>query len=287
VLDGVANIYRAQGDYLIKREQAAKLREQVRTLQLARRRLELEQWDWEREFRARLPNRQLETWRRERVEYSRNFPAMGEIANGDPLNTLYDELLKRPKIAAADSIPVAPECLAHVHVTVGNYGSIGMLKDDRIAWPLLLQLPYFAEDYKEINRLIARLKKEAQGGQIAPEVLRELIQRVEACQRRLQEGTRTRDGDLDWSSGDFTRANWFLREVRDVIVILKDQPDPACFLTSPRGKTVAELVEFMKINGVRFAPATRGGERFYVALHRALADELGRLDGLEHATRGR
>ena len=66
-----------------------------------------------------------------------------------------------------------------------------------------------------------------------------------------------------------------------------ERPDAAYYLTPLQGRTVAELVAHMKKNGVRFAAATVGCERYYVALHRALADEVTRLKGLETPSNSR
>ena len=40
---------------------------------------------------------------------------------------------------------------------------------------------------------------------------------------------------------------------------------------------MAEVVAHMKRHGLQFAPATVGGERYYMGFHRALADELNRV----------
>jgi hypothetical protein len=61
------------------------------------------------------------------------------------------------------------------------------------------------------------------------------------------------------------------------VVFGLEQPDAAYYLNPLQGRTVAELVDYMKKNGIRFAPATNGCERFYVSLHRALASEVTRL----------
>jgi hypothetical protein len=75
---------------------------------------------------------------------------------------------------------------------------------------------------------------------------------------------------------DCVRASRFVRELRSALALL-DSPDAGFYLLhTPRGKTVAELIEDMTKHGLTFAPATDGDERQYVALHQALAAECRR-----------
>jgi hypothetical protein len=278
-LHGVAEIARARGDFLIKREQAALLREQVRQDKLVTRRLQLEHWEWECDLLAGSRNRERERVRQAEVERGRTFPPLTEILAAVSLNSLRDELVKRPDLPAAGSTPVEAEWLAHVHVTVDGRGNAGLLKGDKIFWPQLLLRADFADSRAKIKQLLDSAKKQVLGSpgfvQVNPEVLRELRQCVAGCRERVH--AEIRRGDTPgWGWRHFIGAKRFLQEVDDTIFLL-ERPDAAYYLSPLRGSTVAELVAHMKKEGVRFAPATVGCERAYIALHRALADELTRL----------
>ena len=110
------------------------------------------------------------------------------------------------------------------------------------------------------------------------ETLSGLESAVRAAQARLDQEIRAGVGDPDCNPRHQIEALKFLRQVTDATFIL-EKPDAAYYLAPPEGNTVAELVAYMKKNGLHFAPATVGGERYYVALHRAFADEVTRIKG--------
>jgi hypothetical protein len=267
---------RAQGDFLIKKEQAALLREDVRRAKLVTRRQELEHWEWERDFQINAANRGVETVRKAQVERSRNFPPVTEIVAGISLNYLFDELVKQPELPSAGSTPIEPGCLAHVHVTIDGRGNAGLLKGDRIHWPQLLFRPDFDDEREQIEVLFTRAKEQASTARGDPGVLIKLRQRLDACQKRVVSANRTGVSDPAWNPRHYIEAKRFFHGADDAVKIL-ERPDASYFLKPLQGETVAQLVAYMKIEGVRFAPATVGCERFYIALHRKLADEVSRL----------
>jgi hypothetical protein len=290
-LHGMADIVRSQGDwmrahgdYLIKNQQASMLREKVRQEHLVTRAKELQYWEWERDFRTNEYNRQLERVRERQVVYNMNFPAVGEIITAKPLNSLRDELVKRPNLPAAGSTPVEAEWLAHIHVTVSGRDNIGLLKDDRILWPRLLFRKSFTEDREKVEQQMLRAKELALStdrdqAEMA-RVLDDLEKTIRCCERRLDEEMRAGVEDPECSPRHQIDARKFFRQLTDTVFLL-EKPDAAAYLAPLQGRTVAELVAHMKKNGLSFAPATVGCERYYVALHRALADEVTRIRQME------
>jgi hypothetical protein len=281
-LHGVAAVTEAQGDLLIKREQAGLVREEVRQARLKTRRLQIEQVEWERDLRAGAPERERERVRKADVERSVNDPPLTEIWKGSSLNRLLDDLCMRPVLSRDGSTPVQPEWLAHVNTTVDGNGSVGLLKGEQIFWPQLLFLPEFAGDREQLEKLLARAREQALSGAgvMDPRLLRDLRERVAACEKRLRRGNRT----ADWTPRHYTDALHFVEDLDRAVAAL-ERPDPA-FLFSPlQGKTVAELVVHMRDKGIRFAPATNGQEASYRALHRALANEVTRLQGPERGAK--
>jgi hypothetical protein len=279
-LHGVAAIIHAKGDFLVKKQEAALRREQVRRAKLVTRRLELEHWEWERDFKAGALNRERERVHKAEVERARTLPPLTEILAAVPHNRIFDELRKRPDLPSAGSIAVQPEWLAHIHVTVDGRGNMGLLKDDHIFWPQLLMRSDFTATRERIDQLLALAKQQAIESQsysrVDPDVLRELRQRVAACMKRINNEVASGVEDTAWNARHYIESRRFLRHVSDAIFVL-EKPNAAMYLNPLRGATVAELIANMKKEGIRFAPATVGCERYYIALHRALADEVTRL----------
>jgi hypothetical protein len=285
-LDGVAEVMRAEGDYLKKRQEANLLRLQVREKRLEVRRKELEHWKWEREFRQQAILDEQENYRKAQVEINRRFPPVAEIITAGPLNSLYDELQGRPDLPAAGSTAVDAAWLAHIHVTVSGRANIGLLKDEKIIWPELLLRADFADEQETIEKLLARAKELVMSGSadqkaMAP-LLRDLDAAVQACEERINASV----NDAAHNPRHYIEGKRFLNQVVDARFMLAN-PDAASFLTPLQGKTVAELVAHMKRKGLHFAPATVGCEGSYVALHRALADEVTRLKNLETPSNNR
>ena len=289
-LDGVAAVIEAQGDYLVKVQRAALLREEVRQKKLETRRKQLEHWEWERDFREAAAKKERERVYNRELEYARNFPSQTMICDGTVLNKLLDELARRPELPGSGSTPVEADWVAHVHVSVDGRANIGLLKGDTIYWPQLLHRPEFADDRKRIEDLLNQARQlvvSNPGGQsaLAP-VLRELGEARRACKDHIDAAIRSSANDPAYNPRHYVEGGRFLNQLRDTIFML-ERPDAAYYLTPLQGRTVAELVAHMKKNGVRFAAATVGCERYYVALHRALADEVTRLKGLESSSNSR
>jgi len=269
---------RAVGDFLIKKQEAALLREEVRRSKLRTRRAQLEEWEWERDFLATARRNERERVQRREVEYNRDSATFDEIIGGEPLNNLFKDLQRRPTLAAEGSIPIQPDWLAHVHFTVGGRGNLGLLKGDTVFWPQLLLRPGFADERDRFDKLLASAKKQLLGRSTAdPQILHELRQRVRECREHLRQQLRSKEPeDPDWNMLHYADARRFLSDVESSVAAL-ERPDAAFYLAPLEGQTVAELVVYMKKHGVQFAAATPGCERFYVTLHTALADEVRRL----------
>jgi hypothetical protein len=132
-----------------------------------------------------------------------------------------------------------------------------------------------------MEQLLAQAKAQILGSQprADPALLADLRGRVAACLDRCDREFRKMGlgyADPAWNTRHFVEAKRFLRQLDDAIFGM-EQPDAAYYLNPLQGQTVAELAAYMKKNGIRFAPATVGCERYYVSLHRALAAEVTRL----------
>lgn len=280
MLHGAADVTRANGDYFIKTQKAARLREEVRRSKLETRRLQLEHWAWERDFRAEVDRRKRERIHKAYLERARTDPPQTEIVAAIPHNRIFDELRQLPDYPRENSVKVEAEWLSHIHVSVSGHENMGLLKDDRIFWPQLLTRSDFAPTCEKIQQLFNKAKEQAFQTRIDPKLLYELRQCVAECRKHFYEEWSRDIVDPAWNSGHFTETNRFLKDMHAAVRTL-ERPDAATLLAPLRGATVAELVAYMKKEGIRFAPATVGCDRAYISLHRALADELTRLQRQE------
>jgi len=278
-----ANIIRAQGEFLVNREQAALVREQVRVAKLETRKKELEHWEWEREFKAGALERERDRIRAVEVDRSRKFPPASEILAATALNALLNELKAQPALPG-DSTPIEPEWLAHIHVASPAGGHLGLLKHDRIHWPLMLRTSEFKNERENVESLIEQARRDAANKGLTGEEILLLRQLLSSLQRRADTATRSGIAGASWSPSDSIRVYRFLSELKATLDLL-EQPETAVYLQPPQGKTVAEVLAYMKRNGLSFAPATVGTERHYIAFHRALADEVNRLQAVRQRAR--
>jgi hypothetical protein len=274
-LQSAADVIRAQGNFLINEKQADLLRENVRQKKLKTRRQELEEWEWERAFRMEANERQRERIRVVALKRSLNDPPPTEIWSAHSLNVLLRHLKEHPDSPGA-SVAIDPARLAHIHVTSGMAGNVGLLKGDKIPWPLLLRTSDLADERKQMDELLARVKRQVVKGEVSADDLIALRRRVADLAKQLKESLRKKASDPAWNPGSYINAKQFLRQVDDALTML-EKPDAKYYLKPPEGKTVAELVQYMKDNGLSFAPATVGSERHYVALRDALAEESRRV----------
>jgi hypothetical protein len=277
----IADLIRAQGDFLVSQQEAKLKREDARQKGLETQRKELEHWEWRREFLHMADLRERQRVHEREVNRSRGYPPRTEICAAGPLNTLLEELQRRPDLLAAEPVAVEPEWLRYANVTSGQGGNAGLLKSDKLPWPQLLLRADFTGEREMIDRLLmpARDRIRAGQGQVPPEHLATLRLTVRQLEDRVQADKMSHsDDDPIWSTRHYIESQRFLRQVGAAVQLL-EQPEAEFYLNPLQGKTVAELVEHMKSKGLHFAPATVGCDRYYIALHRALADQVDRLQG--------
>jgi hypothetical protein len=275
----VGDIIRAQGEFLLDVEHAKLLQQQLVREKLTTQKMKLEHWDWEHKFLARVYEERKELAHDVELRRIVRDARPQEIYSGAALNSLLQELNQSfDKLSPPTSGPVEPEWLAHLHVNCAN-GNSGLLKGDKIAWPLLvLGRSDLADDRAEIERMLNLAKTVAIKGDVPATQLIELRERVDRLEDRLRDEVRS-GKTANWRPGQYVAALRSLNELKDSLAIL-ERPDAATYLNPLKGKTIAELVAYMRTNGLNFAAATWGDERFYTALYYAMRDELKHAGGV-------
>jgi hypothetical protein len=165
------------------------------------------------------------------------------------------------------------ELLRLLNVTgqVGG-GNIGLLRDNgRFAWPSVFDEPYVAGDKgkKDVELHAQELFQQALNAKIDKNALKDLKSSLRSLRESLSKNVK------EVPAPSFLEGVRFLDSF-DAAVLAMEKGDAVLSLDFQQkfargGKTVQELVDYMKNKGLHFAPANAGEERIYQALQTALA----------------
>lgn len=270
-LYGSAAVINASGQYMLSTQQAFLMQQQVKREKIENRRRVLEEWLWERN---NLPTAQDEFERNQRLELRRqqNDPPVNEILSAQALNVLLIDIQKHMTGSAENGGPevrLDEELLRKINVTPPGKGSanIGLLKNDKLSWPLALRGAEFKRDRDLLDTLTPEAKEQAAKGAVDVATLKQLNQSIDKLLADLA-GT-----IKEMPPAQYIESKRFLNDFKDAVraLSLDDASHYFSGKYSAKGKTVAELVKNMTREGLRFAPSVPGNEGAYVALHRALA----------------
>jgi plastocyanin len=275
-LRGAAAAIDAQGRFEVTWQQSRLLGQEVERSMVDTRRKIYDEWLYERATRPTVEGERERSQSYEVRRILRDAPE-ADVASGYALNTLLKNLGSKPGSAAGPNVALDPDLFKHVNVTAEeNGGNIGMLKfvtgGAGLPWPLPLQASAY-------NRLTRRLDQQARdavnmarnNGKVDADTLKAMKDDV----RALADTVRNNVNDLTPSQA--VEARRFLSQLDDAILVLQ-QEHVANYFTdtwAAKGKTVADLVNFMRANGLKFAPAVGGDEAAYSALYRALVKYSG------------
>jgi hypothetical protein len=271
-LRGAATAIDAQGQFNISNQQAKLLNEQVRQARIETRRREIEERMWERSLQEPLSVLQ-ERARREQVRQAQTAP-VAEVVSGQALNDLLKDIqILQGQGVKGPAVPLDEAVVRQVHVIgAASAGSPGLLKAAELPWPLLLTQEQFRGDRERIEALLNRATQQAVAGRADPRTVEELQLALADLEAKLKALNRaTRDEDL--RPAQHVQANRFVAELRGAARLLQE-PEAGGYVTgryTAQGKSVAELVDSMTRQGLRFAPASGGNDASYLAVHNALA----------------
>lgn len=269
-MNGAANMTTANAQYQQTIQQAKLTREDARRSALQTRRAAIEERQYELSLQPD-PEKIRQDQMLKSLQRSRNNPPLVEIWSATALNDLLRDIQSaQVRGTSGPQVPLPPEVLQHVNVTTGTtYGGIGLLRDNgKLVWPYALQQSFFDASCKRLDELLPRGVKEAQTGRVS----RQTLDSIRAAQSDLERSLDAHVSDL--TPSEFTEASRYVRELRDSVKVLQQSDVAKYFRTAwtPKGSTVAELVQQMTREGLRFAPAVSGDEPYYTSLHRALVD---------------
>jgi hypothetical protein len=271
-LRGAADVTNAQGRYLIQTQQARLMQTQADLSKLDFRRRVLEEAAIERKNWL---NPEAERVKDMQAAYNRatREPPITEVLSGLALNDLYNHAYKlqeegktlAPRVMGPD-VNLEEDLLKQINLTGnGSGGSIGLLKErGRLTWPLVLQSPEYEKARTRLTTLAADAVQQVRlNNPVSTATLRDMSGDL----RRLNETLLHNVGEI--SPSEYVEAKRYLNALDSAIKALSD-PNVGNQLNqswAARGKTVAELVNFMTEKGLKFAPATAGDEPAYRSLY--------------------
>jgi hypothetical protein len=270
--NSVAAITDSQARYMISEQQASLMHEEVRRQKLDFYRREIEFKVWRRgyllqkdeEFRKQVEGVALRT--------AADNPQGTEVFSGKALNMLVDDLRKLGTTDFPTEIP--EECLGHVHLGSKADRGLGVFAKDRIHWPPLLAIE-FKDSCKRIQDQIDEIKLTLTSArEIDAQATENLRSEVKKLRDKVDAGGRTHGSDdVLWCSANCMTARIFLKSLYQAAYDLGNDSSMGSYLQVPKAKTVGELIAHMNRQGLIFTEATAGDQRFYSALHQALATE--------------
>jgi hypothetical protein len=267
-LSGAADVIDSQGQMMVSQQQAYMMKEQVRSAKIDNRRKALDESLYER---AVTPTQEDERERQriENVRRSRNDPPLTEIWSGQALNNLLLAIQQQLDARVpGPNVPLDPEMLRRINVTSGAGGSsLGLLRDGgRLRWPLALRASDFEAERTTVDESAAKAFKQAEYGSVDTDTILNMRNGVDKLQRQLRKEV------AEITPNDYVASKRFLNELDNTVRGLQDAnvANYAKGTWSARGRDVAELVQNMRQQGLKFAPAVQGEETAYTALHGAM-----------------
>jgi hypothetical protein len=269
-LSGAADLTRANAEYYQTIQQARLTREEAIRSSIQTRRAMIEEAEWERAHMPDPEKIRQQALERE-INRARNSPPPTDVWSARSLNALLRHLIAQQGLGAkGPNVPLSGDTLEHINLTVGDSrGNAGLLKDNaNLQWPLSLQRELFKDGREGINSLMQAAYKSAKGGS-KPDS--STISDLRAHYKNLKDKLDANVNQL--TPDEYIEANRYLSYVEKAITALKSSNVVHFFDGSwkPKANNVAELVQFMREQGLWFDAARPTDEAAYMALYYALA----------------
>jgi hypothetical protein len=274
----VADLIDSSGQYLISKQQARNLNEKARQEKIITRKKEIEFWVWRRDFLAQAEEKERERIKQREIQRAVDEPPRTEIYAGISLNILLKQLQKLSPLKGP-SPGIDPECLWHVHIRSEADHGLGLLSKDKIFWTPLLATECM-DQCLQLEQMLNQVKQQVGTSQgVDQKSLLDICRKVDALLAWIDAGDRANRNSRDvvWKPDNTIGARRLLRQIKESVSTLQNNPESVVYLRPLQAQTVSELVEYMKNKGLVFGEALAGDERHYVALHRVMANELGRV----------
>jgi hypothetical protein len=270
-MEGVASVTVANAEHDRITQESRILRkkanqEGVRTRQMQIQQVQDEQGRWQK---LHDPDARHRRDQERALQRSRNGPPLAEIYSGEALNALLEAIKngQSPGMAPPE-VQLDPAVLAHINLTDGStHNGAGLLKDaTKFHWPLSLCQETFEKERRQIEEMACKAVNAVKAGNVDAELLCRLDSAVAALRKSVDSAA------PDLGTAQYPQAMRYLDSLKQSLKVLHD-PNAINYFNNTwtaQGKTVDDLVRDMAEKGLKIAPAARGDEAAYSALHRAL-----------------
>ncbi len=271
-LHGYADLTRATGQYWKDIQKARLDREESRRSAIDTMKKYEEYWMWYNSVRPTSLSIAREEGRLG-LDSARNYASATDVWSGNALNKLLDSIVKTGHLNRGPNIALEDDTLKQINLTDGaSGGNVGLLKglrklEDRLSWPPALQEAAFDEPRKRLEKNLIMAVSQLRGKEsVSAAKLKDIQNDYNELNDKLNNSAD------EMSPSQYIEAKRYLRQVGQAVRALRDPKVMNYFdnTWNAKGKNVAELVDHMRKEGLRFAPATTGDEASYNALYNAL-----------------
>jgi hypothetical protein len=189
-----------------------------------------------------------------------------EVYSGKALNHLLAELRRIARDGVFPDLPLAEAVLARVNLGT-KPGGIRVLRDGRLLWPAALAEERFARERRRLDLLLPSAVRLARSwGRLDPDVYEPLGPALKQLDKRLMEEV------ADMTPSEYIESKRYLNALEAGIQSLRrpDAGSPFSLESSARGRSVAELLNYLAGRSLHVAPALEGDEAAYLATWQAL-----------------
>jgi hypothetical protein len=279
-MQGAANLTVANAQYQLTTQQARIVQQQADREALQTRRDTINEMEWERAnwLKHYAPYRVRERQIARDLRVALFDPTQEEIWSGEALNTIFNDLKNAESMGlAAPSVPLDPQVLAQINLNSGDtYVGAGVLRNLKtFDWPWILRQSAFDATRQAVEQALRTAVAQVKTGGV--DIM--LVNTVNTAVSTAEEQVGNMVQDQDITPTQYVDAMRYLKEIKSSLEVLQTN-DAANYFNGTyqaRGATVAQLVQNMAAQGLKFAPAPPADETAYSSLYRSLVTEEYRL----------
>jgi len=264
-LQGTGDLMTAQGKWFLDVQRANLLQDKYRQVRMETVRKQGEEVRWEKD---NTPSAEDDRHRalQQQLGRSLNDPPRGDIYSGQALNVLLDAVSKLDATVGTAPASIDRGVLGHLNLTSGK-GHAGIFRNQgRLDWPQELLASSYQDERKLLDANLPVALRQVVNGTVGPRMFEDLNRLTQALRQKLK----ARIAEI--APASFVEAGRFLNYLEEGLRLLS-QPKAGEQLAANLGDkdmSIGQVVQHMRDNALRFAPAMTGDEPAYVAMHRAL-----------------
>jgi hypothetical protein len=279
-LQGAANMTVANAQYQLTTQQARIVQQQADREALQTRRDTINELEWERAnwLRHYAPYRVRERQIARDLRIALFDPTQEDIWSGESLNAIFNDLKNAESMGLATaSVPLDPQVLAHINLNSGDtYVGAGVLRNLKtFDWPWILRQSAFDDMRKMVELALRTAVAQVKTGSIDINLVNTVTTAINTAEQQVD----TMVQGQDITPTQYVEGMSYLKEFKQSLQVLQTN-DAANYFNgtyNARGATVAQLVQNMASQGLKFAPAPPADDTYYNSLYRSLVTEEYRL----------